>query len=107
MAEGFEGLLRDKTRPSQIEPLASEAGETGCCADAWRSNRRNDSLDRRLDGESIGASASVPCSRSGAPTVSSHTGCASSNFRTTFAWSINCATWSVGPAGARHCPVCR
>ena len=27
MEEGFEGLLRDKTRPSRIKPLAAEAAE--------------------------------------------------------------------------------
>src|SRR3979490_2391940 len=29
MEEGFEGLLRDKTRPSRIEPLKADVAERG------------------------------------------------------------------------------
>ena len=29
MEEGLEGLLRDKTRPSRVPPLSSEAAERG------------------------------------------------------------------------------
>ena len=47
--EGFEGLLRDKTRPSRI-PLAPMSPHAW-----WRSRsktrRRDDALDGRHDGE--------------------------------------------------------
>ena len=53
--EGFEGLLRDKTRPSRIKPLGSRSRRARCRPDAQRSARRDHPLDRRLDGEGIGS----------------------------------------------------
>ncbi len=39
LEEGFEGLLRDKTRPSRIKPLDGRGGRAGCRPDAWRRRR--------------------------------------------------------------------
>ncbi|OAP41629.1 hypothetical protein ATB98_21340 [Sinorhizobium saheli] len=44
--EGFEGLLRDKTRPSRIAPLGAEISAGGG-ADAYRPAGRDDALDCR------------------------------------------------------------
>ena len=52
MQEGYDGLLRDKTRPSRIAPLGSQIAARVVSARADRSARRADPLDCRLDGES-------------------------------------------------------
>ena len=51
--EGFDGLLRDKTRPSRIHRSAPGRGARRR-ADAWRTAGRDDPLDRRRDGEGGG-----------------------------------------------------
>ena len=56
--EGVDGLLRDKTRPSRIQPLGAGGGRARRRADAWRTAGRDDPLDRRLDGEGGGLSVS-------------------------------------------------
>ena len=48
--EGFEGLLRDKTRPSRIPPLGADGGRARGGADLDRPAGRGDPLDRRHDG---------------------------------------------------------
>ena len=45
-AEGVDGLLRDKTRPSRIPPLARDSGRARRRADPDRSAGRGDPLDR-------------------------------------------------------------
>src|SRR5271155_4676529 len=55
MQEGYGGLLRDKTRPSRLPPLrAAEAGHRGAGGGTppGRPARRDDPLDRQLDGKS-------------------------------------------------------
>src|SRR6202042_3789963 len=52
--EGFDGLLRDKTRPSRIKPLGVEAAER-VVALTLAEARGNDPLDRRPDVEGGGA----------------------------------------------------
>ena len=54
LEEGFEGLLRDKNSALADQAARWRGGRAGCRPDAWRSTRRNDPLDRRLDGEGIG-----------------------------------------------------
>ena len=49
--EGFDGLLRDKTRPSRIKPLDAEAVERVVALTLGEAAWRDDPLDRRLDGE--------------------------------------------------------
>src|SRR5450631_4472385 len=48
--EGFDGLLRDRTRPSRIKPLSAGAVER-VVALTLGEPRGNDPLDRRPDGE--------------------------------------------------------
>ena len=49
-SEGFEGLLRDKTRPSRIPKLDSSVAERVVGLIARRAARRDHALDRRSDG---------------------------------------------------------
>ena len=51
LEDGFDGLLRDNTRPSRIKPLRAEATERVVALDAWRPAWWDDPLDRSLDGE--------------------------------------------------------
>ena len=45
--EGFEGLLRDKTRPSRTPAARAGGGRARGCVDLGRSPWRDDPLDRR------------------------------------------------------------
>jgi hypothetical protein len=49
--EGFDGLLRDKTRPSRIKPLSAETAKRVVALTLGEPARGNDPLDRRPDGE--------------------------------------------------------
>ena len=51
MEEGFEDLLRDKTRPSRDQAARKRSRRARCRPDA----RRDHPLDRHLDGEGVGA----------------------------------------------------
>src|SRR5512144_2690470 len=51
MQAGYDGLLRDKTRPSRIPPLGSNIAER-VVALTQTDPRRGDPLDRYYDGES-------------------------------------------------------
>ena len=50
-AEGFDGLLRDKTRPSRIPQARSFDRRARRRADHGGAAERSDALDRRGDGE--------------------------------------------------------
>ena len=106
MQEGIEGLLRDKTRPSRIAPLGPRGGRACGDADACRSARRDDPLDRRPDGTSerhqrqrgpAHLEERMDCSR---------TVIGSSSSRTTRTSSTSCATWSGSTSIRRPTPSC-
>ena len=59
MEEGFDGLLRDKTRPSRIPPAGCRCRRARRGAHPDRSAWRDDALDRRHDGEGVGISVSA------------------------------------------------
>ena len=92
MEAGFEGLLRDKTRPWRIKPLGG-GGRTRRRPDARRSAGRDNPLDRRRDGESLRPQRQFRPTHRRAR-ASSHIGCVSSSSRTTRASWTNCATSS-------------
>ena len=51
MEEGFDGLLRDKTRPSRIAPSRRRGGRARGGPDAHQPADRDDPLDRLDDGK--------------------------------------------------------
>jgi hypothetical protein len=51
MEEGFDGLLRDKTRPSRVAPLGADVAERVVALGSDRAARRDHTLDRSDDGE--------------------------------------------------------
>jgi len=93
LEEGFEGLLRDKTRPSRIKPLGGEAAAR-VVALTLGDPPGETTLDRRLDGEGVGAQ------RQFRPTNLAR--------RTTRSSSTNYATWlgsmSIRPRTPSSCP---
>ena len=54
LEEGFEGLASRQDSALADQAARWRGGRAGCRPDAWRSTRRNDPLDRRLDGEGVG-----------------------------------------------------
>ena len=104
--EGYDGLLRDKTRPSRIPPLGPEVGRAGGRPDAERPARRGDPLGRRHDGQGdrhqrqLGA-AHLARTRGFGPI-----GCGNSSFRTIPTSSPNCAMWSGSTSTRRPTPSC-
>ena len=74
MEEGFDGLLRDKTRPSRIAPLGADGGRARGGPDAHRPADRDDPLDRRDDGKGDRHQRQLPSSASGVRTGCSRTG---------------------------------
>jgi hypothetical protein len=53
--DGFDGLLRDKTRPSRIKPLGPEAAERVVALTLSEPPGKTTQMDRGVDGESDGA----------------------------------------------------
>ena len=51
MQEGYDGLLRDKTRPSRSRPLGSSVAERVVTLTQSDPSSRGDPLDLRADGE--------------------------------------------------------
>jgi hypothetical protein len=82
--EGFAGLLRDKTRPSRIKPLDTEAAERVVALTLGEPPGETTHWTGALMAKTAGLSVSAPmaCNR---------TGYASSSSRTTRASSPNCA----------------
>src|SRR5580700_2261464 len=93
LEEGFEGLLRDKTRPSRIKPLDGEAAERVVALTLGDPPGETTHWTGILMAKASGL-VLVPSNGSGAAMVSNPTGFASSSFRTTHASLTNCATWS-------------
>ncbi len=95
MAEGVDGLLRDKTRPSRIAPL-----DPSIAPRAWwrlRSARRpaKPPTGRRTPWPSRSASAPVRCGGYGAATACNPAACVSSSCPTIHGVLTSCATLSA------------
>ncbi len=94
MEEGFDGLLRDKTRPSRIEPLKADVVERVVAMTLTDPPGETTHWTGAMMAEAT-ASASVRCNVFGAPMGFGHIGFASSSSRTIRSSSINCAMWSA------------
>jgi hypothetical protein len=92
-AEGVDGLLRDKTRPSRIPKLEASVAER-VVARPWRNRRTKQPIGPARQWPSKPASAPARCSASGALTGSSRIGSSSSSCPTTAPSSTSCATSS-------------
>jgi hypothetical protein len=80
----FDGLLRDKTRPSRIKPLGAEAAERVVALTLGDPPGETTHWTGALMAKAAGLSVSS-VQRIGAATNSSRTGFASSSFPTTYA----------------------
>ena len=110
MAEGFDGLLRDKTRPSRVAPLGADVAER-VVALTQRDPPAETTHWTAPMMATESASASVRFSASGARMGCSRTGCVSSSSPTIPSSSRNCAMWwafmSIRPPTPSSCPSTR
>ena len=105
MQTGVDGLLRDKTRPSRIPPLAPAIAERVVALTLADPPGETTHWTAAAMAEASAASASARCSASGARTACSRTGCGSSSCRSDpqFAAKLrDIVGLYVDPAGARR-----
>src|SRR5271166_2584266 len=100
---GFDGLLRDKTRPSRIKPLGAEAAERVVALTLGEPPGETTHWTGVLMAKAAGLSV-VRFNASGAPMVCNRTGRASSSCPTTRVSSTNYATSSVSMLIRPHTP---
>jgi len=93
MQAGYDGLLRDKTRPSRIPPLGSDIAERVVVLTQTDPPAEATHWTATMMAKAV-VSARVPSSASGARMVSSRTGSISSSFPTTRGSSTSCAKLS-------------
>ncbi len=106
MAEGVDGLLRDKTRPSRIPPLGSQVVERVAALDP-RADPPAETTHWTAAMMAKQAGIEARCSASGAPTACSRTG--SRQFKLSNDPAVrraSCATWSACISIRRPTPSC-
>ena len=106
MREGVAGLLRDKTRPPRIPPLAQATIDRVVALTRDRAAARGDPLDGAPPWLRRSGSAPARCWGSGARTSSGRTGCGPSSCPRTRSSSPSCATSSGSTSTRRRTRSC-
>ena len=105
MAQGIDGLLRDKTRPARIAALPVAVRDRAVALTLSNPPGETTHWTAGLAAEQLG-SASARCSGSGAPTDCSPIACANSSCRAIGSLSKSCATSSASVSIRRRMRWC-